>query len=96
MKRVFHCIQVIEISPEFVEAVQRWQVLVAIAKMVLAELSGFVSHRLQRRRDGWCFIWYAELSSRLADGSKTGANRQLTCNEVGAAQQCNLLRRSSR
>src|SRR6185369_3834306 len=61
MTGVFHCIQVIEISEEFIEPVNRRQKLVFVAKVVLAELTGGVAHslecsgdrhRLSRQTDG--------------------------------------------
>ena len=45
--RVLHGIEVIEIAEELVEAVDRRQELVQVAKMVLAELAGGVAHRFE-------------------------------------------------
>ena len=52
MGRVLHRVQVIEVAEELVEAVDGRQELVAVAQVVLAELTRGVAHRLQDRRDG--------------------------------------------
>ena len=44
MTGVLHCIEVIEIPVELIEAVQRRQELIEVAQMVLAELAGGVTH----------------------------------------------------
>ena len=49
--RLFLRVQVIEVAEELVEAVHRRQVLVAVAEMVLPELSGGVAERLQQFRN---------------------------------------------
>jgi hypothetical protein len=48
MRRVFHCIQVIEIAEEFVEAVDGGQELILVAKMIFSELAGGVALRFER------------------------------------------------
>src|SRR5262249_24785281 len=45
-------VEVIEIAEKHVEAVHRWQELVAVAKMVLAELRGHIALRLERAMVG--------------------------------------------
>ncbi len=51
VRRVLHRVQVIEVAEELVESVQRGQELVAVAQVILAELSGRVAHALERGRD---------------------------------------------
>jgi len=48
-------IQMVEITEEFIEAMDGRQEFVAVAEMVLAELSGRVSLRLQEFGDSWVF-----------------------------------------
>ena len=52
MFRLVLGIEVIEIAEELVEAMHRWQKLVAVAEMVLAELSGRVALRLEQIGNG--------------------------------------------
>ena len=47
---IFLCIQVIEITEPFVEAMHRRQMLVAVAQVVLAELCGIMSDGFQNLR----------------------------------------------
>ena len=48
-------VEMVEVAEEFVEAVQRRQVLILVAEMVLAELAGLVAQRLQEFGDGRIF-----------------------------------------
>src|SRR5262249_49746770 len=70
-------VQVIEVAEEFVEAVHRRQVLVAIAEMVLAELAGRVTEGLHHVADGWIERSEPELGARQADLRKTRSDRIL-------------------
>jgi len=47
--RIGQCVEVIQIPKELVEAMHRRQVLVEVAQVILAELTGGVALRLQRR-----------------------------------------------
>jgi hypothetical protein len=49
-------IEVVEVAEELVEAMRRWQELVAVAEVVLAELAGHVALRFQQLRDGRVFL----------------------------------------
>ena len=51
MRRVFHCIEVIEVAEEFVEAVNGGQELIEIAEVIFAELAGLVALRFKRGGD---------------------------------------------
>jgi hypothetical protein len=50
------CVQVVEVAEELVEAVNRRQEFVAVAEMVLAELSGRVALRLKQLGERRVFI----------------------------------------
>jgi hypothetical protein len=45
--RLFFGVEVIEVAAKLIKPVDRGQILVAIAKMVLAELPGGITQRLQ-------------------------------------------------
>src|SRR5262249_331511 len=51
VKWILHRIQVVEVPPELVETVQSRQIFVAIAEVVLPELTRRVAFRLESRRD---------------------------------------------
>ena len=51
MFRLILGVQVVEVTEELVEAVNRWQELVAVAEMILAELPGRVALRLEQLGD---------------------------------------------
>src|SRR5262245_5977 len=59
--RLLFGIQVIEIAEEFVEAVCSRQKLIAIAQMVLAELSRCVTEGFKQFSDGWIFRLQAKV-----------------------------------
>jgi hypothetical protein len=52
VKRILHRIEVIKVSEVFVKAVHARQVLVEIAKMVLAELPCFIAHAFENGGNG--------------------------------------------
>ena len=87
MARVFHRVEVIEVAEELVEAVDGRQKLVLVAKMVLAELTGGVAHRLQRRGNGHRLGGQAGGCAGLSDRGHAGADRQLAGDEVGATRR---------
>jgi hypothetical protein len=67
------------------------QVLVAVAEVVLAELTGGVAESFEKLRDRWVLKTQAERGSRRADLRKTGADRRLTGNERCASRGTALL-----
>ena len=88
--RLFHGVEVVENSIEFVEAVHCREVLVAVAEMVFADLRAGVTHRLEQLGDGRIFI----LQALLGCGSptlETGAKGGLTKDEGGASSGAGLL-----
>jgi hypothetical protein len=48
-------IQVIEIAKEFLESVHGWQIFIAVTEVVLSELTGGVTERLEQFGDGRVF-----------------------------------------
>ena len=84
-------VEVIEIAEELVEAVHRRQMLVAVAKVVLAELAGGVAEILEELPDGRVLGLQAERGARHADLREAGADRRLPGDEGGAAGGAALL-----
>src|SRR5262249_12893398 len=66
-------LEVIEVAEEFVEAMDRRYEFVAVAEMVLAELTGGVAERLQQLSQCRVLVGKTLLSSRQADLSQPGA-----------------------
>ena len=66
--RVRHGVEVVQVAEELVEAVQRRQVLVQVAEVVLAELPGGVALRLERGGEGAGLGRHADVGAGLADG----------------------------
>jgi hypothetical protein len=86
MEGIFHRIQMVEIAPELVEAMQGRQIFVAIAEMVLAELARGVAHRLEHRCDRRRLRRHADGRPRLPHRGEARAHRQLPGDEIGAAR----------
>src|SRR5271154_4213677 len=85
MARIFHSVQVIEVTVEFVEPMDRRQIFIAVSQVVLAELAGGVAHGLECRRNCHSLRGNADWGSRLPDGGHAGANGKLTGDKVGTA-----------
>ena len=83
--RIGHGVEVIQITKEFIEAVQRRQVFVQVAEMVFPKLSRGVAHRLQYQRCCHGLVRHADVGASLADRRKARAQRDLPGDEVGAA-----------
>src|SRR5947199_10853990 len=82
MCRIFHCVEVIEVAEEFVEAVDSGQELIQIAEMVLPELAGGVALRFERGSDGASLCGNPDFGTSLADRGHACANRKFTHDEV--------------
>ena len=82
----------IEVAEELIKAVYRWEELVAVAQMVLAELTGGVALGLEQLGDGWVFLLQADVNARHADLREAGADWVLTGDEAGSAGGAALLR----
>ena len=78
-------VEVVEIAEELVEAVPVRQLLLEIAEMVLAELRGHVTLGLQDFGERDVFLLQARRRSRRSHRRQAGADRQLPCDEGGAA-----------
>ena len=89
--RLFLGVEVIEIAEELVEAVQRRQILVLVAEVVLAELAGGVAERLEQFGDRRIFRLQADIGAGHADLGQPGADRVLAGDERGAAGRAALL-----
>ena len=91
MGRVFHCIEVVEVAEELVEAVDRWQELVAIAEVILAELAGGITLRLESGGNRAGFRRQSHFCAGLSDSGHPRANWQLTRNKVRATCRATCL-----
>ena len=71
--RLFLGVQVVEVAVELVEAVHGRQELVAVAKMVLAELAGRIAERLEQFGDRRIFLLQSERGAGQTDLGHAGA-----------------------
>ena len=76
--------QVVEVAEELVESVNGRQIFIEIAEVVLAKLSSFVAHGLERRRKCHCLRGDTDLGARLADRRHACANGEFAGDELGA------------
>ncbi len=76
---------------EFVEAMHRGKILVAIAKMVLADLRRRVAVRLEQFGDRRVLVLNSLLGRRHADLQQTGAEWRLSEDKGGTACRAGLL-----
>src|SRR6266576_5686537 len=72
--RIRHGIEVIEVAKEFVEAVNGWEILIQVPKVVFAKLGGFVADGFQDRGESRCLIGHAHICASLAYGRQTRAD----------------------
>src|SRR3954454_429400 len=84
MAGILHCIEVVKVAEELIEAMHRGQELVLVAKMVLAELAGGVAHALQGRSNSHGLRRQACRGARLTDSGHSGTDRKFTGDEVSA------------
>ncbi len=70
-------VQVIEVTEELVEAMHRRQVLVAVAKVILAELAGRIAKRLEHLGKSRRFRLEPKFRARTPDRSHAAADRIL-------------------
>ena len=75
--RVRQGVEVVQVAVELVEAVQRRQVLVQVAEVVLAELPGGVALRLEGGGDRAGLVRHADVGAGLADGRQARAQGNL-------------------
>ena len=84
MERVFHRVQVVQISEEFVESVHSRQEFVAVAKVVLTELPRGIAHRFK----AVAIVvpaWQPDQRLLPVRPSSSRTLRKLTSDEVGTA-----------
>src|SRR5207249_1004454 len=91
MRRIFHCIQVIEVAEELIEPMDGGQELIEIAEVVLAELPGGVALRFERGGNRASLSWYPDLGARLADCGHPRADGQFAHDEVRATSRATRL-----
>ena len=89
--RFFFCVQVVEIAKEFVETVISGQHLVAVAQMILAELTGRIAHVFEHHGNGRVFLFHPLWCARQADFGQAGAYRRLAGDEGSATGGAALL-----
>src|SRR6266480_7722793 len=91
MCRIFHCVEVIEVAEEFIEAVDSGQEFIQIAEVVLPELAGRIALRFERGSDGASLCRYTDFGTRLADRGHASANRKFAHDEVCATRRATCL-----
>src|SRR3954454_23156434 len=82
MAGVLHGVEVIEVPKELVEAVHSRQKLVLVAQVVLAELTGGITHRSERGGNRRCRCRQTGGSASLTHRRHASAYRQLAGDEV--------------
>ena len=82
-KRILHGIEVVEIAEKLIKAVQRRQVFVEVAEVVLAELPGGVAVIFERSGNGRGRRRHTDIRTGLSDGGQAGTLRQFAGDEVG-------------
>ena len=80
--RVGHRVEMVQVAEELIEAVHRRQVLVEITQVVLAELPGFIAHRLEGSGERDSLSREAHVGSGLPHSRQARADRQFAGNEV--------------
>src|SRR5215472_16833336 len=78
-------VEVVEVAEELVKAMNRGQILVAIAEVVFAELAGSVAQRLKEFGYRRIFRLQAEFGSGKPHLGEAGADRRLPGYKSGAA-----------
>ncbi len=88
---LFHRVEMVKDTIELVEAMHRGQILVAIAKMIFADLRRGVAVRLEKLGDGRVLVLQALLGGRHADFQQTGTEWGLPEDESGTTGGAGLL-----
>jgi hypothetical protein len=84
-------VEVVEVAEELVEPVHRGKVLVQVAEVVLAELAGGISQRLEQLGDRRILCGPADVGTGHADLAHPGAVHALSADERGATRRAALL-----
>src|SRR4029453_11608892 len=89
--RLFLGIQVVEVAVELVETVDRRQIFIAVAEVVLADLRGRISQWLQELGNGRVFLVETNRGGRQTDFGQSGAQSVLAGDERGSSGRAALL-----
>src|SRR5690242_12505887 len=89
--RVFLGIEVVKVAEEFVEAVHCRQVFVAVAEMVLAELPGGVTERLEQLSERYVARLQTDRRARNPYFRQSGPQRALAGDEGRSSRRAALL-----
>src|SRR5229473_6330258 len=81
----------VEVAEELVEAVNGWQIFVAVAEMIFAELAGGIAERLERFRDRYVLRLKPYRSARKSDLGHPRAVNRLTGDERRTARRATVL-----
>src|SRR4051794_3627085 len=84
-------VEMVEVAEELVEAVHRRQMLIAIAEVVLAELTGRITVRFQRGRDGGVLRLQTYRGPRHPHLGEPGSDGVLPADEGGPTGRAALL-----
>jgi hypothetical protein len=84
-------VQVVEIAEELIEAMHRRQELIAVAEMVLAELTRDVTEGFQNFCDRGVLGPQPKIRAGESDLRESGADRRLSGDECGSASRAALL-----
>ena len=76
---------------KLIETVRRRKHVVPIAQVILAELTGAIAARLQKRGDGGVFLFDSLGCARKSNLGETSSNRRLTRDERRATSGATLL-----
>ena len=90
--RFFLGVEVVQITVKFIEAMDRWQKFIAVAKVVLAKLTGCLALALQQHGDRWVFFLQSYRGTGQTDLGKAGSHTVLSRDERRSARRTALLR----
>jgi len=89
---LFLGVEVVEVAEELVESVHGWQEFIAIAEVILSELTGRVPLRFEQFGERRIFVGETFFGARQADLQQAGAKTRLPGDERRASRRAGLLR----
>ena len=89
---LFFCVEVIEVAVEFIESMIGRQHLIAVAQVILAELSRRIAKRFEQPGNRRIFYLHAQCCTGQTDFCQTGPHSMLTHDERSATGGAALLR----
>ncbi len=89
--RFFHGVEVVENAIEFVEAMHRGKVFIAVTKVVLADLRCCITVRLEQFGDRRILVLQTLLGGGHPYFQQTGAERRLSQDKRGTSSRAGLL-----